>query len=377
MLSVGVIGIGNAGSQIATLAHSEGIDAIAINSSERDLSTIPDEIIKIELGDLRGAGKNRTAAKEFLEKAIAEVVGRKDVTDFLMKQDIVFITSSTGGGTGSGIAPLMYEIITSMNPDIYVILVGVLPSLDEAYTTQVNTIDYMGDTFDSISKTPTYMFYDNNKLRNEPTYRMMNDINRSIVNDMLVIQGRYCYTTKYSSIDEKDMAMIVSTPGRIVVTSYEGIKEKDLDNASIDETLERHLKEGTHVELQTDRVIKRIGVIANLEEGLANKFDDKLKGLQEFVGSPVEEFSNIAINTEKAVPNTVYFIGAGLNPPTDRIEKINERIAELDELQKADDVDRSILAEVDVKSANEKRMYREKDNSQVVNMNDIFSRFKK
>lgn len=377
MLSVGVIGIGNAGSQIATLAHSEGIDAIAINSSERDLSTIPDDIIKIKLGDLRGAGKNRTAAKEFLEKAIAEVVGRKDVKDFLMSQDIVFITSSTGGGTGSGIAPLMYEIITAMNPDIYVILVGVLPSLDEAYTTQVNTIDYMGDVYDSISKTPTYMFYDNNKLRNEPTYRIMNDVNRSIVEDIKVIQGRYCYTTKYSSIDEKDMAMIVSTPGRIVVTSYEGIKEKDLDNASIDETLERHLKEGTHVELQTDRVIKRIGVIANLEENLANKFDDKLKGLQEFVGSPVEEFSNISINTEKAVPNTVYFIGAGLNPPTDRIEKINERIAEIDEMQKDEGVDKSILSEIDVKTANEKRMYREKDDSQVVNMNDIFSRFKK
>ena len=68
MLNVGIIGIGNAGSQVAATAIKQNIDAVVINSSENDLSTISNSIIKFPLGDLRGAGKNRTEAKKFLKE---------------------------------------------------------------------------------------------------------------------------------------------------------------------------------------------------------------------------------------------------------------------------------------------------------------------
>lgn len=59
MLKIGVIGIGNAGSQVALVAHKEGIESMVLNSSEKDLAMVPDDMYKIPLGDLKGAGKNR------------------------------------------------------------------------------------------------------------------------------------------------------------------------------------------------------------------------------------------------------------------------------------------------------------------------------
>ena len=47
MLNVGVIGLGNTGNQIASLAHTElSIPVLAVNSSEKDLETITDNIPK-------------------------------------------------------------------------------------------------------------------------------------------------------------------------------------------------------------------------------------------------------------------------------------------------------------------------------------------
>ena len=74
MLTAGIIGIGNAGGQVASLALSENIDVTVMNSSENDLSTIPDNVLKFPLGDLRGAGKNRGEAKKFLKESIRKIL---------------------------------------------------------------------------------------------------------------------------------------------------------------------------------------------------------------------------------------------------------------------------------------------------------------
>ena len=69
MLNVGIIGLGNTGNQIASLAFDKlHIPVIAVNSSEKDLETIPNAIPKKLISDAKGqsqgAGKNRQLAKK-------------------------------------------------------------------------------------------------------------------------------------------------------------------------------------------------------------------------------------------------------------------------------------------------------------------------
>ena len=373
MLVSGIIGIGNAGSQVASLALSEGMDAVVINSSENDLSTIPDTVIKFPLGDLKGAGKNREEAKRFLKDSIRKILEKSEFIDFMDNKDVIFVISSTGGGTGSGISPILTQILKKSFPDTYVILVGILPTLDEAYSTQINTLEYTQELYKKLDN-PTYMFYDNDRMKDLPSHLMMEEINRAIVNDIKVLQGSYNFTTKYSSIDEKDMSMIISTSGKIVVASYTNIKEKDLDKMSIDEKLIQLLKTGAHAELQLDRVIKRSGVIANLNANMAQSFDDHLIELQKVIGAPVEEFSHLSINDEKVLPNNVFFVGAGLSPINDRIEKINERVAEIEAMQENDSADEDVFS-VDIEKANSKREYKKTQVDKTVDLTSIFNDF--
>ena len=373
MLSVGIIGIGNAGSQVAELATKKQIDAVVINSSENDLSTISNNIIKFPLGDLRGAGKNRTEAKKFLKDAIKKILNEENFIEFMDDKDVIFVISSTGGGTGSGISPILTQILKKSFPESYIIMIGILPTIDEAYSTQINTIDYLQELYKKVED-PTYMLYDNDKFKSLPSHIMMTEVNRRIVDDIIILRGTYNYTTKYSSIDEKDMSMILSTTGRIVVASYLNIKEKNIDSVSIDKQIEYLLKDGAHAELQLDRIIKRSGVIANISESMAKSFDDHLTELQEFIGAPVEEFSHVSINEEKNMPNNIFFIGAGLSPINDRIEKINERITEIESLQDNKDECDDVFT-VDVDAANNKRDYKKAKISDTINVSSIFDDF--
>ena len=118
MLNVGIIGIGNTGNQVAALAHERlSVPVIAINSSEKDLETIPIDIpkklIKSATGTSHGAGKDRKLAKTYLRDSIKELLGDTELVSLLSEKnlDVVFVVSSTGGGTGSGTAPMMANII--------------------------------------------------------------------------------------------------------------------------------------------------------------------------------------------------------------------------------------------------------------------------
>jgi cell division GTPase FtsZ len=230
MLNVGIIGLGNTGNQVASLAQKElKIPVMAINSSEKDLETIPADvpkrIISSSKGHTKGAGKDRNLAKSYLKDSIMEFLTEEEVKNFLKPLEVVFIVSSTGGGTGSGTAPIMANIIRDAVENIKVILVGVLPVNNEALSAHVNTLEYLNELY-TILEDQTYMLYDNDRFSDLPSWQMMEKVNSEIVKDINVIRCTYNYTTKFDSIDEQDMLRLVSFPGRITVARLENITER-------------------------------------------------------------------------------------------------------------------------------------------------------
>ena len=379
MLNVGVIGTGNCGNQVSVLAAKElGCDVIAINSSKNDLSTLPDSIPYILIGDERGAGKKRDDAKKFLKDSIMDMIQDEKFQKFMKGKDVIFIVSSTGGGTGSGVAPLLSSIIRSSFRDAEgkekpVVLIGVLPKIGEAYATQTNTLEYLKELYKTLDD-QTYMLYDNETLSKEPSYLMMQKINQSIVDDIKVIRGDYNVPTPYASIDEKDMKMILETPGRICISSVRDLKEKDLDNVDIEDLIIEQLKSNTHCELQRDMVVNRTGMISNLSENLNSIFDTNIPKVQKFIGVPIEDFEHVAINPDRKMENNVFLIMSGLTNINDRINKISDRIEEIEERQNTTK-DEDSLDDIDVNNLNSKRSYREKNVQDTVDLQGIFSQF--
>ena len=234
MLKVGVFGLGNTGNQIASLAFEKlHIPVIAINSSEKDLETvsnaIPKKLISDAKGQSQGAGKNRQLAKKYLKDSIMSFLSSEDVQDFVGELDILFIISSTGGGTGSGTSLVMTNIISSMFPDVHVISIGILPVMNEALSAHVNTLEYLNELYGTLEN-QTYMLYDNDKFSKLSTVETLTKINERVVEDINVLRCYYNAETTFNSIDERDAMTLITTPGRLVVGSLYDVKEKDCDD---------------------------------------------------------------------------------------------------------------------------------------------------
>ena len=379
MLDVGIIGIGNTGNQIAALAVERlNIPVVAINSSEKDLETISSNIPKMIIGDKeglsQGAGKDRALAKKYLKDSVMGIIQSDIVKDMLAKLDICFIISSTGGGTGSGTAPLMAEIVQKTCPNLKVILVGVLPVDSEALSGHVNTLEYLNELY-KVLKDQTYMLYDNDKLAELPSYQIMTKVNEEVVADIDVIRCTYNFTTKYDSIDDRDMTRLISYPGRIVVSRLEDFKEKDCDNITIEEMIIDNIKRNCHVEAQRDKSIMASGIITNLSQVLTEEFNNNIPKVREFVGTPIHSFNHISVNEDRKAANNVFFIMSGLKPVNDRINKISDRIDEIEEMQKTM-IDENALNDVGLDELSSKIADKtDTDTAEKVDIGDIFSNF--
>ena len=381
MLNVGVIGLGNTGNQIASLAYEQlKIPVMAVNSSEKDLETInnniPKKLISDASGESKGAGKNRQLAKKYLKDSIMTFLSSEDVQDFVGDLDVLFIVSSTGGGTGSGTSLIMSSIIASMFVDVHVITIGVLPVMNEALSAHVNTLEYLNELYSTLDG-QTYMLYDNDKYSGMPSYKMMNLVNEEVVKDIDVLRCTYNYTTKYDSIDEEDMRRLISFPGRILVARLEDIKERDLDKDSIEDLLIKKIKSNAHTEIQRDQKVIATGIIANLSEAVFSEFDNHIEKVRDFIGDPDHDFNHLYVNEERKMPNNVFLIIGGLSVINDRIAKISDRIEEIEQKQKTREEENS-LNDLSVSELSQKVSSKDKSkksSASNVDIAGIFSKF--
>lgn len=236
--------------------------------------------------------------------------------------------------TGSGMSPILTDILMRKFPEKKFILVEVWPPLRESLAAQQNGIDYLKEVQSNIPNC-VYMAFDNNKLCDLPTSEMMKQVNQEIVECMDVIQGQYLYDTPFNSIDEKDMLRIIDTPGRLAIYSIDDIKEKDLDNEDIEDKIIDIIKnKSTNVELDRDKIIKRLGVIHILNNKLNKLLNGDLPKIKDLIGEEIENFEHACV-TDSDVNNRFILICSGLSVPDDRLLKAKQRIDEgLEEMKR-------------------------------------------
>ena len=342
MIRLGLIGIGNCGNQVVSLAkETKDIPGIAINTSDKDLENVKNLTV-FKIGSSKGAGKSRDKAKAYVKQMMKQLLSQEKFKSHIDENDVVAVVASTGGGTGSGISVMLTHLLSTMYVDKRFILVHVLPSLKESLAAQQNTIEYLKEMNNFNA---TYMSYDNGCRDGLPSNVMMKQMNEEIVEDLSVIRGDYLLSTPFTSIDEEDLTKILEVPGRLVVHRVYDIKEKDIDKVGIEDMLIQKLSDTTYsTELHNDNRVMKMGVILNVTEKLSNKIDTNFTEFKNQIGNPIEGFEHVAIiEPSMNLKNRAIVISSGLSLPEDRIEKINERIQEiLDEIEKQKQVN-SIL----------------------------------
>lgn len=384
-----IIGIGNCGSQVAYLAertYPELFDTVYVNSSEADLAMVKTEHdnLKFKIGDrdeIEGSGKNRTKMKEYLMADINTILADENLQECIVEKKYCFVVTSAAGGTGSGAAPVLMEIMRQLFPDTNFILIGVLPQLNASLMEQGNALEFLNELYDVLGSDTTYMIYDNEATSDLPPTRALEEVNKNIVEDLKVLTGVDNYPTPYESIDEADMESIITTPGRLLVVRIsKQLTEKAMEDNKLDDIIIKAIKKSAHTETDRNKKVVRWGIITYFTDQVNRLYSPELEGLNDFIGTPVERFNHNAINDGSEALNFLYMIASGLSPINDRVKKITDRIDELKAALAKDESSKYILsgegASYDVMAERKKADKKARQQSEI-NPSEIFKKFMK
>lgn len=214
-----IIGLGNTGSNVIKIASESKllneVDMYAIDSvlSSIDIGMMNRvTVIPIISDEKNGSGRNRERGK-----AMYEFHEEQGAFDEMYKQAVdskapVLVITSAAGGTGSGSAvPVCKALI---DRGVQVIPIIICPNKEDPAAFHLNT----NDLFIELGEVgvETYATFENRK--GDADYR---PINQDVVNLIEIIFGKRYDKTDLDSIDDSDLDVILSTPGRFMAISAE------------------------------------------------------------------------------------------------------------------------------------------------------------
>jgi len=172
----GFLGVGQAGGNIANHAAKIGYRSIAINYSQRDLESLDQIDQKLKLVGSEGVGKKRDDAIKLMSHNI-EMIQEFVINNFSTPAvEVIVVPFSTGGGTGSGVGPLLTDFLSSIMPNKVIVACPILPDYSESMISQYNALK----TSEELSGQDVAVFpIDNQKARKHygkhQLYQTMNE----------------------------------------------------------------------------------------------------------------------------------------------------------------------------------------------------------
>lgn len=157
------IGIGQCGGNIVSLFESIGYNSMYVNTSSADLNSISGKV-KYQIPASMGCGKDRNRAINFAKNSYNDI--RKIIDNNFSTQDIIYIVFSASGGTGSGISPILIDILSSFNPNKQYNAICVMPSVKESIRCLSNAIETV-EQLQEIESLQSVIFLNNNSRVNK------------------------------------------------------------------------------------------------------------------------------------------------------------------------------------------------------------------
>lgn len=219
--------VGQAGGNIGQLLLDKGYICHFINSSLDDLNAIDvKDNFKFHIPNAMGCSKDRRKAMRFAKEyypLMMDTISRR----FAM-QDIVYFVFSLGGGTGSGIAPILLDFLASNNPSKHYGAIVILPSTSEPIKAQANAIEAFNQ-LKKIENLKNILVLDNNCGINKMS------INREFVE----LFDELMNITKPDSrgvIDQDELATMLTSRG-VMAMGYFSHQEENIKGTLINDSI--------------------------------------------------------------------------------------------------------------------------------------------
>lgn len=368
---LGVVGLGQAGANIAQEAFNLGLLSGAINFSQKDLDSV-DVKHKLRLLGSEGVGKNRDEAITLFQTQGETAL--RFIQDHFSNCDIIVFAFSSSGGSGSGISPILLDVVTNMMPEKTFVAFAVLPELSEATTSQINCLK----TFEELSGLNIAVFpIDNQQVRNQTPHIGKNKLFEiSNKNSVYLLNKLVSYTEMHSkngNFDKKDLLTVLATQGIATITETDIAtigSNINLTPQGVAEKVRKSWFNSLFTPIEQEKVT-RAAIIFDGQESLMDHIRHDLMFSEFIHGMPIDLFEGYY----HASTGKVISILTGLSWCNSRLQDIETLI-----MSNKDKVESVLLSQViyqsnanDLMSKIRKQPEKEKKKS----MMDILSKYKR
>lgn len=324
MLKFGILGLGQAGSNIAEYAITKNFKAIAVNTAKVDLNLLKyiPESNRLYLEGYNGAGRNREIGKEALIANANKLL--EMCNDKLNDCDSVFVVCGGGGGTGSGSIPIAIDILQELYSIVNVIYI--LPDNFESPSAKMNAYD----CFSEISENPqigSIFVIDNQKGKELnkgcPKFKVQQLVNKQIIDylcDINELTERASYTNNF---DNRDLIDILSTRGCTLISKVQLTSIKKLLETDVTANIQQSWNKTYSPIYNLDNIVKA-AILGKMKSSSSNKIN-----IESIFNSNIPYDIKDSFYNCKDENATIYTILSGLTFPENRLNSMKEDISKV------------------------------------------------
>ena len=381
-LNLGIIGSGQAGSNLASEFFKLGYDAIAINTAIQDLkyAELPDSNkLLLEYG-LGGAAKETEIGREAAESHRGEIL--QLVNEKLSDVHVNVLCLSLGGGSGAGSCETMVDLLSDIGKPL--IVITILPMETEDTQTKYNALETLSKLLELTrsKQVNNLIVVDNAKI--EAIYQHVSQMdfykvaNEAIVKPVDVFNTLSSMPSGIKPLDPMEFSKIMldgeglSVYGELTVDNFD--EETAIAEAVIN-NLNGNLLSGGF-DLKQSRYV---GVIIAANQNVWSKIPSAsvnyaMAMINDQCGSPKGVYKGIYTVDYPENVVKVYSIFSGLGLPASRVDQLKKDAKEHMNLAKDKDENRDMTLKLDT-GVNETVSAAQKIKDKIAKKSSSFGKF--
>ncbi|MDR6999230.1 cell division protein FtsZ [Neobacillus niacini] len=319
MKSIGILGVGQAGGNIAEIASTLGFQTALINTNQRDGVVNTKVEKKYFVPGYNGAGQDRSVGLRAVHEHYREMV------DFVKKSfkniKLLLVAFSTDGGSGSGMSPLLIDILLDQLPGVNIGAIAVVPERNVLAGNRINAAECI-EQISKIEGISSVFLVDNDQMRKANPQSSKQQIylssNRQVMEAINYVLQVTQKSSFFGNFDETDLMNILNTRGVTIISSATVTDART--SADVSSKIQRSWAHSIFCPVDTVGVI-RAGLIYEGPETVSKLIN--VPQVFEKIGEPLELFEGTYISE---CDPTVTTILAGLSFPPGRLKSLEESL---------------------------------------------------
>ena len=277
---------------------------------------------------LDGAGQDRSIGIKAVKDNYQEMI------DFVKRSfkniRLLLVAFSTDGGTGSGMSPLLIDLLSDQLPGINIGAIAIVPERNVLAGNRINTAECI-EEISKIEAISSVFLVDNDQMRKinpqsskQQIYLSSNYQVMQAIDYVLQVTQK---SSLYGNFDEADLMNILNTRGVTIISSATITDVKTMTDTS--SKIHQSWENSIFCPVESTGVI-RAGLIYEGPENMSKLIN--VPAIFEKIGEPLQLFEGTYISESDPTVTTIL---AGLSFPTRRLLSIEQSLEKnKDRLQK-------------------------------------------